>query len=167
MTTTEILWSSAQRAPGHYGLGQGKLAGDDDWINGELIRPVDTPKHILTGWTILFNYYVPGPDPDAEWVRGGHYSMLADNEGWVLKSTYTDAGGSPNNKTMQDEIFQIATDGSQKVRRITDHHSTGALNTNYYNQPRANISKDGGFVVWTSNWNGRRDVYLADIPSAP
>ena len=93
--------------------------------------------------------------------------MLADNEGWVLKSTYTDAGGSPNNKTMQDEIFQIATDGSQKVRRITDHHSTGALNTNYYNQPRANISKDGGFVVWTSNWNGRRDVYLADIPSAP
>lgn len=42
----------------------------------------------------------------------------------------------------------------------------------YWDAPRANISADGRFVFWTSNWNGvpggsRKDLYIALIDPAP
>jgi hypothetical protein len=171
-TTTDLLWNDPPRPPGHYDVGTGKLVGTDDWQNGVLFRNLNNPQ----SFTSIINY---GATPINNWGRGVHVSMLADNEGWVLNSTFNtsgldvkglgDAQNPPKDLDLQNEIFQIATDGSQKVRRITHHHSrTMDSGAGYFNSPRANISRDGRFVVWTSYWNAlRRDVYLAIIPSAP
>jgi hypothetical protein len=172
ITTTTISYSPEQRAPGHYAMGQGTLVGTNDWDNpdpgpGVLVRSLATPQ----SWTSIIDY-------QNVYGRSVHFSMLADNQAWVLNSTYRNPGSGSTAHfcdngqacSLQNEIFQIATDGSQKVRRITHHHSVD-MNLNFFNTPRANISEDGRFVAFTSNWPQggvpRRDVYVAIIPPAP
>ncbi|MCC6141484.1 MAG: hypothetical protein IT389_12815 [Nitrospira sp.] len=95
-----------------------------------------------------------------------HYSMLADNETWALVSRYSSVGGGVQ-AAFDNEIFQVATDGSQRIRRVAHHRS---VYQSYNDSPKANISRDGRFVAFTSNWGqpgGRRDVYIAEISPAP
>ncbi|HLL74667.1 MAG TPA: hypothetical protein VK421_05335, partial [Pyrinomonadaceae bacterium] len=68
---------------------------------------------------------------------------------------------------MQGEVVQVATDGSGRVRRLLHHHSSFS---SYYDSPRANVSRDGRFVAFTSNWGGaggRHDMFVARIDPAP
>ncbi|NOS81543.1 MAG: hypothetical protein HOP32_08195 [Nitrospira sp.] len=96
-----------------------------------------------------------------------HVSMLADNERWVLSSRFSTSGG-PVLNPFDNEIVQVATDGSDRVRRIAHHRSVVSI---FEDQPKASISRDGRHVAFTSNWGtigGRRDVYLVvNIPPAP
>jgi len=99
-------------------------------------------------------------------TQDDHYSMLADNETWALVSRYSNSGGGVQ-AAFDNEIFQVATDGSQRVRRVAHHRS---VYQSYYDAPMANISRDGRFIAFTSTWGqpgGRRDVYIAEIPPAP
>jgi len=92
-----------------------------------------------------------------------HYSMLADDEGWATISRFS-TSGSGVTAAFENEIFQIATDGSGNVRRFVHHRSTGR---DYRAAPRANIGRDGRFIAFCSNWgtpNGRRDVYILHTP---
>ena len=93
--------------------------------------------------------------------------MLADNERWALCSRFSTSGG-PVLKQFDNEIVQVATDGSDRVRRIAHHRSLVSI---FEDQPKASISRDGRHVAFTSNWGivgGRRDVYLVvNIPAAP
>jgi hypothetical protein len=82
----------------------------------------------------------------------------------VLVSFYT-----PHvNGVMQGEVVQVATDGSGRVRRLFHHQSVLKA---YYDSPRANISRDGRFVAFSSNWgslaSGRHDMFVARIEPAP
>jgi hypothetical protein len=95
-----------------------------------------------------------------------NYSMNADNERWALVWVQRDDALSIT-RPFENELFQVATDGSSRVRRIAHHRSKW---NDYRDQPNATISRDGKFVAFTSNWgnaNGRRDVYLVRIPPAP
>jgi len=95
-----------------------------------------------------------------------HFSMLADNEGWGLASRYSTTGSGVA-KTFDNEIVLVATNGSNQVRRLAHHRS---VMNDYGDTPRANISRDGQFIAFTSNWgnaNGRRDVYIVKVPPAP
>jgi len=56
------------------------------------------------------------------------------------------------------------------VRRLCHHQSNYILSgENYWASPRASISYDGKFVMFTSNWGepGRTDVFILKIPAAP
>lgn len=96
-----------------------------------------------------------------------HVSMLADNERWALSSRFSSSGGPVLNQ-FDNEIVQVATDGSNRVRRIAHHRSLVSI---FEDQPKASISRDGRYVAFTSNWgvvNGRRDVYIVvNIPPGP
>lgn len=95
-----------------------------------------------------------------------HFSLLADNEGWGLASRYSTTGSGVA-KTFDNEIVLVATNGSNQVRRLAHHRS---VVNDYYDQPKANISRDGQFIAFTSNWgnaSGRRDVYIVKVPPAP
>jgi hypothetical protein len=95
-----------------------------------------------------------------------NYSMNADNVTWALVWVQRNDTLS-NTRPFENELFQVATDGSNRVRRIAHHRSKW---NEYYDQPNANISRDGQFVAFTSNWGnatGRRDVYLVQLPPAP
>src|SRR5207253_2557215 len=97
----------------------------------------------------------------ADWSQGNHVSMLADNEGWCVISNFTAGKGPPG--SFRNEIFQVATDGSQKVRRLAHHYS---VYRDYWDSPRADISRDGRFIAFTSNWGSatRRDVFIIRVP---
>ena len=146
---------------GHYGNGNGcVIAGDDYAENRITFRKMATPKHL----TVVLEL-------KDDWSQSNHPSMLADNEDWALISFYESAiypANSPykSNGIFKNEIIQVSTDGSQKVRRLAHHRSVYMAKENYWDQPRANISRDGKFVVYTSNWDGsgRRDVFILKVP---
>ena len=140
-------------APVHYDVGTATAVGNGNYLVGISARNLSTP-HAYT--KIL--------DLSAEKNYGGfHLSLLADNEEWALVSFYT-----PHvNGVMQGEVVQVATDGSGRVRRLFHHR---AVVDGYYDSPRANISRDGRFVAFSSNWGvkgGRHDMFIARIPQAP
>lgn len=140
-------------APSHYDVGSGMAVGNGNYLLGISARSLSNP-HSFTEILDLTN----------EGNYGGfHLSMLADNELWTLVSFYTEH----LNNVMEDELVQVSTDGSQRVRRLAHHQSI--FTGDYYQSPRANISRDGRFVAFSSNWGGRNrnDLFIVEIPPAP
>jgi hypothetical protein len=105
-----------------------------------------------------------------------HFSMLADNEDWVFGSNYTDPTIL---RRAGKELFQVKLDGSQSLRRLAHHYAlwddtlcnpAGGDDCDYYGTTRANISKDGKFAAFSSNWDvrrGRNDLFIAQFEAAP
>ncbi|MDZ4660659.1 MAG: fibronectin type III domain-containing protein [Pseudomonadota bacterium] len=143
----------------HRGMGRGTVFTGANYQNlgfRSLSSPLNILK-LLTDGVGMWSYA----------VQQDHFSLLADNEKWGLGSRYH-INGLGVTKAFDNEIVQIATDGSKQVRRIAHHRSvfpTGG----YTDAPMANISRDGQFIAFTSNWgnSGRRDVYIVRIPPAP
>lgn len=138
----------------HDDMGRGTIftAGDDrkEWR----YRTVTNPGQ----WTSILPGYLGITNSE-------HYSMLADNERWaVISQSRPDQG--PVQRFGDNEIFQVATDGTNRVRRIAHHRLKVVGNF----AAKANISRDGQFIAFNSNWgnpNGRHDVYVVRIPPAP
>jgi hypothetical protein len=65
---------------------------------------------------------------------------------------------------LHGEIFLVKTDGSGEVHRFVHHR---AQLIDYYDSNFGNISRDGQFVAFASNWDnsGRRDLFIVRIPS--
>lgn len=136
-------------SPGHSDNGNKTVVGADNWRNQITFRTLADPHAHST----LINF---GND----WTQDYHISMLANNERWALVSSYSPTAGTPDGP-FHDEIYQVATDGSLSVRRAAHHFSI--YGGDYYASPRADISRDGRFVAFTSNWGiagGRKDVFI-------
>ncbi|HEV2801810.1 MAG TPA: hypothetical protein VGW12_15145 [Pyrinomonadaceae bacterium] len=150
---TDLTDDAPDHAPSHYDVGTGTVVGNGNYLVGISARNLAAPRK----FTKIF-------DLSQEKNYGGfHLSMLADNEGWVLVSFYT----THPNGVMQGEVVQVATDDTGRVRRLFHHQAVGA---GYYDSPRANISRDGRFVAFSSNWGvagGRHDMFIARIDPAP
>ena len=99
----------------------------------------------------------------ADWSQGMHISHLADDDSWILVSLCEAAPVQKPLGPFHNEILLVKTDGSGSVRRLLHHRS---VYKSYYDTPRANISQDGRFVAFTSNWGGRphRDLFIAMVP---
>jgi hypothetical protein len=136
-------------APGHSDNGAGSVIGADNWTNRVTFRQLATPHQAST--VLSFGN---------DWSQDYHVSMRASDDAWVLLSLYQSGAHTPG--LFHNEIIQAATDGSGSVRRLAHHHS--AFN-DYWDSPRANISRDGCFVAFTSTWgaSGRRDVFVLDL----
>lgn len=103
----------------------------------------------------------------AYYTQDDHFAMPGGSDAWMTASRYSPTGG-PVLQAFDNEIVQIATNGSNRVRRIA-HHRSVVVNNNYAAQPKASVSRDGKFITFTSNWgnpSGRRDLYLARVQSA-
>ena len=146
-TVTQLMDNGPDFNPSHYDLGRGTIIGDDNWNNRLTKRSLDNP-HAFT--TVL--------DMGSDWTLAEHSSFLANDESWALVSFYV---GEPPG-VFRGEIVQYSTDGSQQVRRLAHHRSTYL---GYYDTPRANISRDGCFVAFASNWgaSGRHDVFVLNL----
>jgi len=139
-------------APGHSDNGSGFIVGYDNWKNRYTVRKLDAP-HLVT--TVL--------DFGNDWSLSSGVSMLADDDSWALISTFA-SNELPGGGLFRNELLLAATDGSKRVRRLAHLHSRYR---DYWDTPRANISRDGRFAVFTSNWGvpGRRDVFVLRIPA--
>ncbi|MBK9313239.1 MAG: hypothetical protein IPM55_03155 [Acidobacteria bacterium] len=137
--------------PGHSDMGRGFVIGHDNHRNRSLRRELATPHD----FTPVFEWL-------NDWSQGYHISLLASDESWMLISTY-DGGSHKQPGPFHNEIFQVATDGSKRVRRLAHHQS---VIRDYWDTPRANISRDGRFIVFTSNWRTQeqRDVFILKVP---
>ena len=95
------------------------------------------------------------PSHSFSWPR-----TFADDEGWALVGLFGEAPAATP-APFRKELIQVATDGSGRVRRLLHHRS---VYRRYEDSPRANISRDGRFVFYTSNMGGTRtDLYVAKI----
>lgn len=140
-------------APGHSDNGAGSVLGADNWRNQITFRKLASP-HSHT--TVL--------DLKSDWSQDYHVSMLGEDDGWVTLSFYR-GNMLANSGLFLNEILQVATDGSKAVRRIAHHRSDYLAKKEYWDTPRANVSRDGCFITFTSNWDGsgRRDVFVAKV----
>jgi hypothetical protein len=150
-SSTDLTDAGPDYSPGHSDSGSGIIVGHDNFNNGFTFRRLATPHQFqqIVGF---------GND----WTQGNHVSMLANDDSWAMISNFNI--GSVPAGVFHNEIFQAATDGSGRVRRIVHHRS---IYYSYYDQPRANISRDGRFAAYTSNWGSRtrRDVFIVRISS--
>ncbi|PYT09041.1 MAG: hypothetical protein DMF60_03375 [Acidobacteria bacterium] len=150
-TVQSLTDPSPDFSPGHSDNGRQIVVGHDNWNNRYTSRSLATPHQFLP--VISFG---------SDWSQGNHVSMLADNEAWCVISNFN-AGGSGPVGPFHNEIFQASTDGNQNVRRLAQHRS---VYRDYWDTPRAEISRDGRFVAYTSNWGSttRRDVFIIKVP---
>ncbi|MBV9503801.1 MAG: hypothetical protein JO323_02225, partial [Acidobacteriia bacterium] len=113
------------------------------------------------------------PSAPFSWTEDGHWAWANAKAGQsipVCGSFYSQAPFTPW-ETWFDEVLCVATDGSGTVWRMAHHRST--YNGNFWSEPRGNVSQDGRFFIFTSNWDqtldptGQRlDVFLVDLASA-
>lgn len=148
--TSTLIIDDVNAAPGHGDAGFDSYVGYDNFGNRLTWRSLATAKEFRT----IYQF--------SAWGSGvGHTSMRAIDESWALVSF---SGGN----IFPNELVLIATDGSGSVRRLLNHHS---IERTYYDSPRPNISSDGRFVAFTSNWGAldRTDLFVAKITavSAP
>ncbi|MDR4469986.1 MAG: hypothetical protein MRJ68_17090 [Nitrospira sp.] len=150
-TTVESLWWFSHRA-----MGNG-IAGTSCNTRRLCMRPLAAPNSA----TFLL--------PKDSWSYANqqdHFAMPGGDDSWMVGTRFHLNGGSVVN-AFDNEIVFIATDGSNRVRRIA-HHWSIVIDNNYDAQPRASVSRDGNFVAFTSNWgkaDARTDVYVARIQS--
>jgi hypothetical protein len=133
---------------GHSDMGRDFTIGADNWRNTLTGRKLSTPH---TFYTVI--------DFKSDWTFDVHISLLADDESSVLISSDQ---GTRTTGLYHNEVFQVSTDGSSKVRRYAHHRS---IMNDYWDSSFANISQDGRFIAFTSNWgnSGRRDVFIIDV----
>jgi hypothetical protein len=148
----ELTDGAPDYAPGHKDVGRAIVVGGENWGNSLNARSLAEPhrhRKVLE-W---------GND----WTIGGHVSMLADDEQWVLVSSYHIKNGLASSGLFRNELYQVAVDGSKRVRRLAHLHSQLR---EYWDSPRATISRDGRWAAFTSNWGraDRKDVFIVKIP---
>lgn len=141
---------------GHCDVGTDLIAGNDRWRGAISLRKLSAPHIAPAAFT-----YAP------YWIAH-HLSMTADDENWALLSTYMDVTG-PDPNRFKNECFQIGLQGADagKVRRLFHHRARTDdpdFGKRYWSTPRANVSRDGRFVFFTSNMGGlRNDLWVADL----
>ena len=158
---------------GHNDIGDDFVIGGDHWRGSFTSRKMSAPHSISMPWQYATS--ING------WLVGWHVSMLADNESWVLVSTFgglltRDSKGEA--VTLEDgpfirEIFQLGVKDPfiGQFRRLV-HTRANWVHPNYWYSPRGTISRDGRLLAWTGNNNGpsgasRTDVMIAKIDPAP
>jgi cell division septation protein DedD len=147
MVVADLTDNTPDFAPGHSDNGTGTTVGASNYSNSITFRNLATPHELHTVLSFGNN-----------WDTNYHISLLDNNEDWALFSFYGQMAGAFNG-----ELVLVATDGSQRVKRFAHHYS---VFQSYYDTPRANISRDGRYIAFSSNWGGssRRDLFIAQAP---
>lgn len=161
-----IYQNEKDRPTGHGDLGTGTIVGFDNYAAGIHVRPLDD----IHRFTLHFQF-VNGQGR-ADWTQDFHGTMLADDESWITIGTYDDPAVTlPDYGIYEDEIMQVALDGSGRFRRICHTRSqidNQTSTTGYWAMPKPTISKDGRYIAFTSNWekSGRYDMFIARVEPA-
>ena len=159
---TTIAENSTENALGHHDAGTGFFVGVAHFIEKVIKVPGSAPRT----HSLVVDYLNPARSPGVG-EGAEHYSMLANNEAFLLTSTY---GASVPQSQLREEVFLVSLDGLQTYRRLFHHRSKrNPATPEYTDSPRANISRDGRFVAFSSNWetsNVRKDLFIASIVPA-
>jgi hypothetical protein len=163
----KLYWNIQDSPTGHGDMGSGINAGFDPWADGITTRSLaalHTPR-------VVFQFKTEAGQLD--WTEDFHGSLLADDESWMTVATYDQVNVTlPEYHVFEDELFQVALDGSGRVRRIA-HTRTRVDDlteaSGYWAMPKPTVTRDGRYIAYTSNWegSGRTDLFIAKIDPAP
>jgi hypothetical protein len=148
-TKTGLVPGAPDYSPGHGDVGAGVSIAWDNDENRLLYRDLGRPRAFKS---IL--------DLKTDWTQGLHVSLRARSDEWALVSF--EAVATVGAGLFHRELVLVKTDGSQQVRRLLHHRS---IYRDYWDAPHANISYDGRFVAFASNWGGtnRTDLFVARL----
>jgi hypothetical protein len=159
---------------GHFAIGYNKIvnsAGTEDEMHVVMrsLSNLNAPSDLIGTF----------PKPK-EWGSDKHWSWNNDNvsdTAPVCGSTYMasnpDTPGAPllADRAWDNEILCFATTGPQKVWRIAHTYSTAR--NGFFSTPRGNISQDGRFYMFSSDWEDelgkdraghfRTDVFIVPL----
>jgi len=150
---------ASENPGGHYDIGRHYIVNDDLFTAGVVARTLSalTPAvNILT---------FKRPDGSQNWsLSANHISLRTADEEFFIGSTY---GGDGPWGAFENEIFLGYTDGHGFVRLAHTYSNGGESGIwSYWAQPRAVVSHDGHFVVYTSDLGStdRLDVMILKVP---
>lgn len=154
-TTDGLVDGSPDYAMGHGDFGHAISVGWDHYNNRYLRRSLATP-HQFTEALDIGSYW-----------QSSHLSLSGASDDWSLSGFYGGYELLNGNGLFQRELVLIKNDGT-KFRRLLHHRSffeTTQGVYNYWAAPRPNLSRDGGYVAFSSNWGGssREDLFVARI----
>ncbi len=151
LNTADLVAINGHWAPGH-----------GDWINhcgiGDGARwcvqhyPQAPPGTLLPQTELM----------PKKWAIDSHPSWLNDSPGLdvpVCLATYR-PDGSAIARPWDNEVICVATDSSNAVWRFAHTRTTG---TGWINLPRGNVSQDGRFYMFNSDWEETVDAARADV----
>jgi hypothetical protein len=161
---------------GHSAMGFSTYYGA--WLGTTPLQWIAAPLWRIEAWQNLMN---PVPASVPGWWCDYHISVKPDGEDRAPIYISTVNGGGGTNPTTpgapltsatagDNEILAVATDGSGDWWRFAHHYSTGK--GSFYTYPRGNVSVDGDFFLFTSDWeitlggevpNQRTDVFVLKL----
>lgn len=164
-TWQTVYWTGADDAPSHGDVGTGTNVGHGNWSGGFNFRSLSNPHK----FSILFDF--KDANGVVDWSNDLHTTLFADDESWATIGLY-DESDVGETGAFENEVMQIALDGSQRIRRLFHHRSridNLSDTSGYWAVPKPTISRDGRFIAFTSNWgkSGRYDLFIAKIEPAP
>jgi hypothetical protein len=123
---------------------------------------IQAPLWNIPAWQ---NLMVPIPEPVPGWWSDSHISALADGADRsplfistenALENPITRGTPLTSDAAGDNEILALATDGSGRWWRLAHHYSTAVTSRdgtgNFYSTPRGNVSPNGEFFLFTSDW---------------
>ena len=126
-----------------------------------VIRPLSNLSHITP-------LYFPIPSPH-NWGQVQHFTWSNVNttdSTPVCGSTYNYEGDESIDQPYAGEIFCIETDGlASTIWRFAHNHATW-INPYFNTQPLANISRDGHFFLFTSDWDKQLGLAADGTPDS-
>jgi hypothetical protein len=164
-TWQTIYWKADDDAPSHGDPGSGINVGKGNFSGGFNFRSLSNPHRPK----ILFDF--KDSKGVVDWSNDLHTTLYADDESWVTIGLF-DESNVGETGAFENEVMQIAMDGSQRIRRLFHHRSIVDNKTDasgYWATPKPTISRDGRYIAFTSNWgkSGRCDLYIARIDPPP
>jgi hypothetical protein len=169
-TRTDAIFPVTAEKSGHHVLGYAAMVNDvHKWIYRTLDpTSIDRPRDLMEH---------PADEPYFDY--DSHISWnnaRPDLHVPVVLSTYHMLERGDPKCVWGDEILAVATDGGKQVWRFAHHRSTVhgrgmegiGGRYNFWDAPRGNVSPDGRFYMFTSNWEetlgkDNQDRYREDV----
>jgi hypothetical protein len=165
-TVTDTLKHMAPATGGHYAPGYGRMVNANGWWP-------DYANWILRSLGNMTKLTKLVPD-----IVNGAYGDRDDHSSWnnarpdtpepVIVSMTLYAGSTQPRGPWDDEIFAISTDPSRQVIWHLGHSFAYFDGSNFWDLPRGNVSQDGRYFMFTSNWRKKldttRDVFIIKLP---
>jgi hypothetical protein len=138
------------------------------------IRPLD-PDHVSEARYLIDEANLPTPHVP---ITGGHFSWnnaRPDVLVPIVGSHFREVkNASAPWRALDDEIIAVATDGSGTVWRFAHHRSL--TDGDFWDTPRGNVSQNGRWFLFTSNWertlgwdpydhHARQDMFIVELPA--
>ena len=180
-TATDEIYPISNQEEGHYALGYGEMVNCSRpyALRGLDSKAVDKAS-VLTQFPAGAPYFAY--DSHVSWNNARPGARVP-----VVLSTYHPFERPDPKCAWGDEVIALATDGSGKVWRFAQHRSVAHIRIenrpaseqkgyNFWDCPRGNVSQDGRFYMFTSNWEesvgtdaqgrSREDAFIVKLGSS-